>query len=140
MNDVILVTDTLEAEILQTTINKVMGYPMRGTHVGDGRHIDIVDEWDGKGELPLGWCKNYVEIYDAELEQQIALPIAENDATELLSKLDMLDQQESRILSSALATRTTIDLEAKEYKPRDIGKITEVADIDMRDESTSIKK
>ncbi len=138
MSDAILVADMAEAEAMQATINKAMGYPMRGTHIGDGRHVDMPEEWDGKGDPPPGWCKNYAEIYDAESKQP-AIPIAENDAAWLLSKLYLLDQQESAALSEALASRARIDIEADGYKPRDSGAGLEVPSGDLRDEQSGDK-
>ena len=48
-----------EMEAARVALDKLLGYPKRGVHVGGGIHCDMPDEWDGTGPTPPGWTKSY---------------------------------------------------------------------------------
>lgn len=41
---------------------KLLGNPRPGVHVGEGRHVALVASWDGTGETPAGWEREYSAI------------------------------------------------------------------------------
>jgi len=100
---VILTADLAEAEAIQAAINKAMGYPLRVTHVGEGRHIDT----------PLE-CKNYVEILSAE-GKEYAIQIADNDVARIEPKLELLAKEEANALTAKIAERVAVNLDTEGY-------------------------
>lgn len=44
-----------EAQVTEQNQDKLLGYPLRGTHVGGGRHVDMPASWDLTGPTPIGW-------------------------------------------------------------------------------------
>lgn len=49
----------------QAAVDKALGYPRRGRHVGGGRHVGMPDTWDGQGPCPPGWTKSASEPVEA---------------------------------------------------------------------------
>lgn len=114
---VIRTASDAEALALQAAIDSAMGYPRKGVHVGEGRHIDIPESWDGNGNPPPGWSAHYAEIYHAETRTPI-IPFDDGDATRLVPRINVLGQQERAAVSDALGRRAEANIEAEGYQPR----------------------
>jgi hypothetical protein len=56
-----LVGTLAEMQEAQRIVDKALGYPKKGRHVGGGKHTPIQEEWDGVGEVPPGWTKTASE-------------------------------------------------------------------------------
>lgn len=45
-------------EAAAALLDKAYGYPLRGTHIGTGKHVGMPDTWDGLGRVPPGWTSH----------------------------------------------------------------------------------
>jgi len=104
-------------DALNVSVNKGLGFPQRGTHVGDGVHVDMPQVWDGTGRTPPGWTSSAVDNWTTStLDSQ--LPISDEMANKLQSPeaLLRLSIDERTALQAALLTRIDVDLSS--YTPK----------------------
>jgi len=61
-----IITGTEAAcDSVAAVVDKALGYPKKGTHVGGGIHVDMPATWDGQGATPPGWTKRHTTVYTA---------------------------------------------------------------------------
>jgi len=51
-----------ECEELARILDKADGGPKRGVHVGGGIHVPMPAQWDGEGEVPIGWTSHKAAV------------------------------------------------------------------------------
>lgn len=85
-----------QAREAQALIDRALGYPRRGIHVGRGTHVVMPQLWDGNGEPPPGWTSTLEPVWvngDAliQLEDDLvdatiqALPAADRAAFQAIA-------------------------------------------------------
>lgn len=106
-------------DALGSIINKALGYPKIGTHVGGGVHVPMPLTWDGQGNCPPGWTKQRQANWVASaLDSQLPVSDALSAELQLPSNQAKLSAGEIVTLSSALSARAIVDLEAGNYIPK----------------------
>lgn len=114
------VADTeAKCDALVGIIDKALGYPKRGTHVGGGKHAVMPETWDGTGPTPPGWTKNATVSWVASAASA-AVPVPDSLATQLQrpESLARLSVAERNTLSAAIAGRVNVDTEAGGHTPK----------------------
>lgn len=95
----------VELEEMRAVLDKVLGYPRRGVHVGGGIHVPMPDEWDGQGETPLGWTRTVGEPF-LDVEGKLLLEVSDRTAQEVAeADTSKLSPGEQARLQAALARR-----------------------------------
>jgi len=56
-------TTEANADALSAIVDKALGFPVIGTHIGGGRHVTMPPTWDGQGGTPPGWTKRANAIF-----------------------------------------------------------------------------
>ena len=104
---------------LVAIINKALGYPKRGSHIGGGVHVTMPASWDGSGATPPGWTKQATANWVAAA-LDAAVPISDALATELQlpANLALLSAGEQTTLLAAISARANVDLETGIYIPK----------------------
>lgn len=104
---------------LQAIVNKALGLPRKGVHIGGGTHCSMPDTWDGNGDPPPGWTKHATPVWSADATNSW-LPISDAMATELLTAgpQSRLTGPERARLSAAIAARANVDPEAQGASPK----------------------
>ena len=123
---------------LKAIVDKALGYPRKGTHVGNVR-VAMPDTWDGNGPCPPGWTKQATANY-VNTALDAALPIDDALATELQKPgaLALLSAAEQTTLSVALAARASKDLESAAYIPK-VSAVTAGAAVAVEETSLDTK-
>jgi hypothetical protein len=106
-----------EMDALNAIVSKALGYPRPGVHVGGGRHVDMPEQWDGRGDAPLGWTKQYTANWVATA-QVAAVPLSNAEEVELQRPAAQanLSVSERLTLAAALGARVLVDLST--YTPK----------------------
>lgn len=105
-------------DALSSIVNKALGYPRKGAHVGGGIHVPMPESWDGQGVCPPGWTKQASSNWVASaLDSALPLPDVLANELQLPSNLSRISALEQATLLAALAARTNVDLEAG-YVPK----------------------
>jgi hypothetical protein len=108
-----------QSDLLQATVNKALGYPIAGTHVGGGRHVDMPATWDGQGATPPGWTKHAVPVWHKD-SATTWVPITDAMAAALQGgpAQARLDATERGRITAAIAARVIVDPEAQGASPK----------------------
>lgn len=119
MSKAIRVATGTEAEMdaLRVTVDKALGFPRKGTHVGRGPHVAMPDTWDGTGPTPSGWGKSASVPWVASATDTV-LPIPDDLAAELQSAPAQarLTAGERSAVSAAIAARGLVVLDGRTPK------------------------
>lgn len=113
-------TDTeARCDALVGIIDKALGYPRAGVHVGGGKHAAMPATWDGTGPTPPGWTKHATVSWVASATSA-AVPIPDSLSTLLQrpESLGRLSVAERNTLNAAIAGRTNVDTEAGGHVPK----------------------
>jgi len=89
------------------TVDKALGYPIKGRPVGPGQVIQIQDTWDGTGPTPLGWTKTHEDVL-AENSADAAYPVSD-DVHALVVSSGRISAAERLAFTSASAGRLDVD-------------------------------
>jgi hypothetical protein len=105
-----------QADALQAAMNKGLGYPLVGTHIGGGLHVTMPASWNGTGSCPPGWTKHVVGVWRLDA-LNAGVPIADVLAALLQSApvQALLSAPEQTALAAAIAARVSQDLDALLY-------------------------
>lgn len=106
-------------DALNIIVNKALGFPRVGNHVGGGLHVNMPPTWDGQGACPQGWTKQMIANYVASALDS-ALPITDGLAAQLQAgpAQALLSAAEQLTLATAIAGRATVDLDVGGYTPK----------------------
>jgi hypothetical protein len=106
-------------DALVAIVNKALGYPKVGMHLGGGKHADMPASWDGQGKAPPGWTKSATANWVASA-LSAAVPIPDTLATELQkpASLSLLSAAEQTTLLAAIAARSNVDTETGNFVPK----------------------
>jgi hypothetical protein len=111
-------TEATEDSLL-AILNKAFGYPVRGVHIGPGRHVSMPFNWDGKGETPPGWTRDVTLNYVASAsDAAVAFPDSLATAVQQPGPQSKLTPGEQGQLTAAINSRAVKDLEAGGYSPK----------------------
>jgi len=99
-----ITTDKNAALELEQLQDKLLGYPLKGTHVGKGPHVLMQESWTGVGSVPAGWSS----YRNSSIEHPVtkgtwATPIDAKDSAALVVDTK-LTTGEKATLSAAVAT------------------------------------
>lgn len=107
------------SDALQAIINKALGYPKIGTHIGGGRHCAMPGTWDGQGEVPPGWTKHAVAVWTKDaLTAWVPITDAQVVALQAAPAQALLSGAEQATLAAAITARVTVDPEALGGSPK----------------------
>lgn len=100
--------------LLRAIVDKALGYPRKGTHVGGGRHVTMPATWDGTGATPPGWAKSAADVWVASASDAV-LPLPDDVVAELQAAPAQarLSAAEKTTLSSAIAGRSSVVLDGR---------------------------
>jgi hypothetical protein len=104
---------------LGLTLDKALGLPLPGKHVGGGLHVAMPATWDGSGATPPGWTKRASINYVLNASQSaFLLPDWLGDLVTNSPYYAGLSGAEKGQLTAALAARVPFDLETPGYNPK----------------------
>lgn len=100
-------------------IDKALGFPRVGSHVGGGIHVPMPQTWDGQGATPPGWTKSATTPWVASTADA-AVPLPDDMATELqrAGAQARLTGQERATLAAAIAGRSQVELDGRTPKAK----------------------
>lgn len=107
-----------EMSALQVVIDKALGFPRKGTHVGGrGVYVNMPDTWDGTGPTPPGWAASATVPWVATPLDAV-LPLPDDIAAELqaVPVQARLSASERLSISSAIASRPAVVLDGRTPK------------------------
>lgn len=106
-------------DALQAIVNKALGYPKIGVHVGGGLHVVMPPTWDGQGAVPAGWTKSAVPVWMKDaLTSWVPIPDTQATVLQGAPAQALLSAGEQTTLAAAIAARVTIDPEAQGAGPK----------------------
>lgn len=102
----VIPTTEPNADSLLATVDKALGNPRRGVHIGGGMHCDMPDTWDGTGATPPGWTRSQFEEYKLSASDTW-LPL--DDATLIAVQSSILaTAAEKAAVTAAAASRVDV--------------------------------
>lgn len=106
-----------QMDALRATVDKALGFPRSGRHVGGGIHVPMPDTWDGQGPTPPGWTKNATAVWVASATDA-AVPLSDDMATELQKPESQarLTAPERATVTAAIAGRSDVELNGRTPK------------------------
>lgn len=105
-----------ECRAVAAAVDKALGYPRRGEHVGEGRHVVMPEAWDGTGECPPGWTATHEWVW-ADANGCI-YSLSDETVTAALAAGSVLSQTEKNTVVNASGARVTIvDYGEREHLP-----------------------
>lgn len=101
-------TSQANAQALEQQLDKLLGLPLKGTHVGGGLHVDMPDTWNGSGKVPPGWSSYLGSSFKHPTLSQWATLLDPNLAAALLDsgKTSKLSGAELAALQAAASSAT----------------------------------
>jgi len=95
---------------IKASRDKLIGPPVKGFHMGGGRHCDMPDTWDGVGKVPPGWsgADGPEEHPDRKGEWSVELPSSVSVAL-ADSRQSRVTPAEKTTLQTAMATAVEKD-------------------------------
>lgn len=106
-----------ECDDIVTLVDKALGYPKRGTHIGPGRHVTMPATWDGTGATPPGWAKRHVQNWVASAADA-AVPLSDDDVALLAAPESQarLTVAERARLAAKTNSRSNVEIEGRNPK------------------------
>lgn len=106
-----------EMDAVCAIIDKALGFPRAGTHVGGGIHVPMPETWDGQGPTPPGWTKRATTPWVASATDA-AVPLSDAMAIDLqrAGAQARLTGPERATLATAIAGRSQVELNGRTPK------------------------
>jgi hypothetical protein len=106
-----------QMDALRVIVDKALGYPRKGTHVGSGPHVPMPETWDGTGPTPPGWAKSATVPWVTNASN-VVLPLPDDLAAELQSAPAQarLSASERTTVANAIASRGQTVLDGRTPK------------------------
>jgi hypothetical protein len=106
-----------EMDAVRVVIDKALGFPKAGQHVGSGIHVPMPQTWDGQGPTPPGWTKSASSVWVASATDA-AIPLSDALAAELQGAPAQarLTGSERATLATAIAGRSQVELDGRTPK------------------------
>lgn len=106
-----LVGDASTIEAAHAVREKLLGNPKSGVAVGEGRHIAMPQSWDGTGETPPGWEKEYAPILQHPTDSLLRATLYDNvvQTARAGSGATRLTVQERNAVTANLADAAALD-------------------------------
>lgn len=100
-------------------INKALAFPKVGIRASGGGHPNMPATWDGQGACPFGWTKQQQQVWVASASDAILpLPDALVPLLQAAPAQARLTGPEIAALATAIAGRSTVDLDAGAWVPK----------------------
>lgn len=108
-----------EMDSVLVIIDKALGFPKPGQHVGGGIHVPMPQTWDGQGATPPGWTKSVSAVWVASATDA-AIPLSDTLAADLQGAPAQarLTGQERATLATAIAGRSQVELDGRTPKAK----------------------
>lgn len=65
----------LDARACRVRIDRLLGLPAAGIHIGGGRHVPMPASWDGSGLTPFGWTRNFARVRKHPVRQEWSVQV-----------------------------------------------------------------
>jgi hypothetical protein len=95
-------------------VDKALGFPRAGVHVGGGIHVPMPGAWDGQGPTPPGWTKRATTPWVASAtDAAVPLPDVMAADLQLPAAQARLTGQEKTTLAAAVAGRSLVEFDGR---------------------------